>query len=158
MSSIWIPRSRGNVHMTTRGWPRAETLASRGSTESLSNREQLPRELLSGLERPRPSWFLDMKYLLFHYTSVETDVCKGVVYWTVLHYHPLLVSYFCCSAIPTSCNVFLLLFLSVASPTFCIEKLDVFFLFVSLLDYFCRHMDRRKCLVDRLMCLVALQR
>ena len=39
-------------------------------------------------------WILEMKYLLFHYTSVEIDVCKRVVYRTVLHYHPLLVSYF----------------------------------------------------------------
>jgi len=31
-------------------------------TESLTNRERLPGELLSGLERRRPAWFLDMKY------------------------------------------------------------------------------------------------
>jgi len=31
-------------------------------TESLTNREWLPKELLSGSERRRPGWFLDMKY------------------------------------------------------------------------------------------------
>ena len=31
-------------------------------TESLTNREWLPGELLSGSERQRPGWFLDMKY------------------------------------------------------------------------------------------------
>jgi len=32
------------------------------ATESLTNREWLPRELLSGSERRRPGWLLDMKY------------------------------------------------------------------------------------------------
>jgi len=31
-------------------------------TESLTNREWLPGELLNGSEHRRPSWFLDMKY------------------------------------------------------------------------------------------------
>jgi len=31
-------------------------------TELLTNREWLPWEFLSGLERQRLSWFLDMKY------------------------------------------------------------------------------------------------
>jgi len=31
-------------------------------TESLTNREWLPGELLSGPERRRPGWFLEMKY------------------------------------------------------------------------------------------------
>ena len=34
-------------------------------TESLTNREWLPGELLSGLERRRPAWFLDLKYQTF---------------------------------------------------------------------------------------------
>ena len=31
-------------------------------TESLTNRQWLPGELLGGSERPRPGWFLDMKH------------------------------------------------------------------------------------------------
>ena len=31
-------------------------------TESLTNREWLPGEFLSGSERRKPGWFLDMKY------------------------------------------------------------------------------------------------
>ena len=31
-------------------------------TESLTNREWLPGELLSGSERRKPGWFLDVKY------------------------------------------------------------------------------------------------
>ena len=41
--------------------------------------------------------------IYFQCTSiVEKGLCRGVVYWTVLCYHPNLVSYFCHSAISAS--------------------------------------------------------
>ena len=42
-------------------------------TESLTNREWLPGELLSGSERQRPSWFLDMNDLLVMHTESLTN-------------------------------------------------------------------------------------
>ena len=48
--------------MMTQSGPRAETLASRCTYRVAIHRERLPGELLSGSERPRPGWFLDMKY------------------------------------------------------------------------------------------------
>jgi len=66
MSLRWILRSRGKVDATTRGWLRGGNVRSEQlliiPTELLTNRERLPGELLSGLECPRPGWFLDMKY------------------------------------------------------------------------------------------------
>ena len=50
-----------DARLTERGNARSEQLLV-VPMESLSNREWLPGELLSGSERPRPSWFLDMKY------------------------------------------------------------------------------------------------
>ena len=60
MSSRWILRSRGNVDARLTE-SRSEPLLVM-PTESLTNREWLPGELLSGSEHRRPSWFLDMKY------------------------------------------------------------------------------------------------
>ena len=54
-------RRRNNMRLTESGNARSEQLLV-VPTESLTNREWLPRELLSGLEHQRPGWFLDMKY------------------------------------------------------------------------------------------------
>ena len=52
-----------NVRLTESGNARSEQLlVVRVPTESLTNREWLPGELLNGLERQRPGWILDMKY------------------------------------------------------------------------------------------------
>ena len=50
-------------------------------TESLTNGEGLPGELLSGSEHRRPSWFLDMKYQTCSCTcakheSTEPESCQ----------------------------------------------------------------------------------
>ena len=50
-----------DVRLTESGDARSEQLLI-VPTESLSNREWLPGELLSGSERRRLGWFLDMKY------------------------------------------------------------------------------------------------
>jgi len=41
-------------------------------TESLTNRQRLLGEFLSGSERRRPGWFLDMKYQTCSTTSLYT--------------------------------------------------------------------------------------
>ena len=50
-----------DARLTESGNARSEQLLV-VPTESLTNIEGLPRELLSGSERQRPGWFLDMKY------------------------------------------------------------------------------------------------
>ena len=52
----------GDARLTKSRNARSEQLLMM-PTESLTNREWLPGELLSGLERQSPGWFLDMKYL-----------------------------------------------------------------------------------------------
>ena len=52
---------RDDARLTESGNARSEQLLV-VPTESLTNREWLPGELLSGSERQRPSWYLDMKY------------------------------------------------------------------------------------------------
>ena len=54
-------RRRDDARLTESGNARSEQLLV-VPTESLTNREWLPGELLSGSERRRPGWFLDMKY------------------------------------------------------------------------------------------------
>jgi len=54
-------RWRGDAWLTESGNARNEQLLM-VPTESLTNREWLPGELLSGMEHRRPGWFLDMKY------------------------------------------------------------------------------------------------
>ena len=54
-------RRRDDARLTESRNARSEQLLML-PTESLTNREWLPRELLSGSERQRPGWFLDMKY------------------------------------------------------------------------------------------------
>ena len=54
-------RGRNDVRLIESGNARSEQLLV-VPTESLTNREWLPGELLSGSEHRRPSWFLDMKY------------------------------------------------------------------------------------------------
>jgi len=54
-------RRRDDVRLTKSRNARSEQLLV-VPTELLTNREWLPGELLSGLERRRPGWFLDMKY------------------------------------------------------------------------------------------------
>ena len=51
--------TRDDARLTESGNARMEQLLVM-LTESLINREWLPGELLSGLERQRPGWFLDM--------------------------------------------------------------------------------------------------
>jgi len=50
-----------DVRLTESGNARSEQLLV-VRKESLTNTEWLPGELLSGSERRRPGWFLDMKY------------------------------------------------------------------------------------------------
>ena len=54
-------------------------------------------------------------HIFFHYmyTYMEKDLCRGVVYFTVLCDHPYLVSLitFCRSGIPTSCYIFNVFFI-----------------------------------------------
>jgi len=52
---------RDGTRLTENGNARSEQLLM-VCTESLTNRERQLGELLSGSERRRPSWFLDMKY------------------------------------------------------------------------------------------------
>jgi len=52
---------RDNMRLIECGNARSEQLLV-VPTESLTNREWLPGELLNGLECQRPGWFLDMKY------------------------------------------------------------------------------------------------
>jgi len=54
-------RRRDDARLTESRNTRSEQLLM-VPTESLSNREWLPGELLSGSKHRRPSWFLDMKY------------------------------------------------------------------------------------------------
>ena len=54
-------RRRDGVRLTKSGNARSEQLLV-VPTESLTNRERLLGELLSGSERRWPGWFLDMKY------------------------------------------------------------------------------------------------
>jgi len=54
-------RRRDDARLTESGNARSEQLLM-VPTESLTNREWLPGELLSGLEHRRPSWFVDMIY------------------------------------------------------------------------------------------------
>jgi len=54
-------RRRDDARLTKSGNARSEQLHV-VPAESLTNREWLPGELLSGSERRRPVWFLDMKY------------------------------------------------------------------------------------------------
>ena len=58
--------SRGNVDTMTRGWLRVETPDCEQllvvPMDLLTNRVWLSGVLLSGSERWRPGWFLDMKY------------------------------------------------------------------------------------------------
>ena len=44
--------------------------------ESLTNREWLPGELLSGSQRRRPSWFLAMKYQTCCSSDIEINVAS----------------------------------------------------------------------------------
>ena len=53
-------RRRDDARLTESGNTRSEQLLV-VPTELLTNREWLPGELLSGSERRRPGWFLDMK-------------------------------------------------------------------------------------------------
>ena len=52
---------RDDVRLTESGNARSEQVLV-VATESLTNREWLPGELLSGSELRKPGWFLDMKY------------------------------------------------------------------------------------------------
>ena len=54
-------RRRDDARLTESGNARTEQLLV-VPTESLTNREWLPGELLNGSECRRPGWFLDMKY------------------------------------------------------------------------------------------------
>ena len=54
-------RRRDDARLTESGNARSEQLLV-VPTESLTNREWLPGELLGGSERRRPGWFLDMNY------------------------------------------------------------------------------------------------
>ena len=54
-------RRRNDARLTESGNARSKQLLMM-PTESLTSREWLPGELLSGSERQRTSWFLDMKY------------------------------------------------------------------------------------------------
>ena len=54
-------RGRDDAKLTESGNTRTEQLLV-VPTESLTNREWLPGELLNGSEHRRPGWFLDMKY------------------------------------------------------------------------------------------------
>ena len=54
-----------DARLTESGNARSEQLLV-VRTESLTNREWLPGELLSGMERRRSGWFLDMKYQTCH--------------------------------------------------------------------------------------------
>ena len=54
-------RRRDDARLTESGNARSEQLLV-VPTESLTNRQRLLGELLSGSERRRPGWFLDMKY------------------------------------------------------------------------------------------------
>ena len=62
-------RRRDDARLTESGNGRTEQLLV-VPTESLTNREWLPGELLNGSERRRPGWFLDMKY---HSPTVNCD-------------------------------------------------------------------------------------
>ena len=53
-------------------------------TESLTNREWLPAELLSGSERRRPSWFLDVKYQII-LILVKKDLVHDFTYVYIQH-------------------------------------------------------------------------
>ena len=54
-------RRHNGARLTESGNARSEQLLV-VPTESLTNRQRLLGELLSGFERRRPGWFLDMKY------------------------------------------------------------------------------------------------
>ena len=56
-------RRRGDARLTESGNARTEQLLV-VPTESLTNREWLPGELLNGSEHQRPGWFLDMNIRL----------------------------------------------------------------------------------------------
>jgi len=58
-------RKHDDVRLTERANARSEQILV-VPTESLPNRECLPGELLSGSERQRPGWFLDMIYQTFY--------------------------------------------------------------------------------------------
>jgi len=62
-------RRRDDVRLTKSGNARSEQLLV-VPTESLTNREWLLGELLSGSERRRPSWFLEIKYQSCFYESL----------------------------------------------------------------------------------------
>ena len=66
-------RRRDDARLTESGNARSEQLLV-VPTESLTNREWLPRELLSGSERRSPGWFLDMKYQTCYSSAVESFV------------------------------------------------------------------------------------
>ena len=95
MSLRWILRSRGKVDAMTRGWLRGGNVRSEQlliiPTELLTNREWLPGELLSGSERPRPGWFLDMKYHTCFPSSTHSHafwmchlcVCSSLPLWDI---------------------------------------------------------------------------
>ena len=71
-------RRRDDARLTESRNARTELLVV--PTESLTNREWLPGELLNGLEHWRPSWFLDMKYQTCFY-QLATRIVHG---WLVL--------------------------------------------------------------------------
>jgi len=78
-------RRRDDARLTESRNTRSEQLLVM-PTESLTNREWLPGELLSGSECPRTSWFLDMKYqtcyirshfLMQGFNFITPHVCLG---------------------------------------------------------------------------------
>ena len=63
------------MRLTESGNARSEQLLVM-PTESLSNREWLPGELLNGSEHQRPGWFLDMKYQTCYKVTLSYTVRK----------------------------------------------------------------------------------
>jgi len=66
-------RRRDDARLTESGNTRSEQLLV-VHTESLTNTEWLPGELLSGSECQMPSWFLDMKYQTCYAVHLDVDV------------------------------------------------------------------------------------
>ena len=75
-------RRRDGARLTESGNARSEQLLV-VPTESLTNRQRLLEELLSGSERRRPGWFLDMKYQTCFLQNISTRIFSNLRYCRV---------------------------------------------------------------------------
>ena len=80
-------RRRNDARLTESGNTRIEQLNTRGAYR-VTNQQSLA--CLSGSERQRPGWFLDMKYQTCFYLHVEdqmriakADLCLGLIQVTL---------------------------------------------------------------------------